>query len=187
MWRLLYPRAERLGFLKQKGKEKKRAEPKTRIGSVSCPVASSPDPNVRLKFEKPALDLSAIRQFGKTYRRGERTGRRILVVQTGRILVVQTVWADKIQSTTDARSLNTFGRNEIEVAPISSALLRIVCLVILYKTCAWRAERGTPTLRCGTTTPFAQRALAESNGPNGEGLKDQTLHEPYRTEHKVSD
>ena len=56
MWRLLYPRVERLGFLKQKGKEKKRAEPKTRIGSVSCPVASSPDPNVRLKFEKPALD-----------------------------------------------------------------------------------------------------------------------------------
>ena len=173
--------------LAKKGKQKKRAEPKTRIGSVSCPVASSPDPNVRLKFEKPALDLSAIRQFGKTYRRGERTGRRILVVQTGRILVVQTVWADKIQSTTDARSLNTFGRNEIEVAPISSALLRIVCLVILYKTCAWRAERGTPMLRCGTTTPFAQRALAESNGPNGEGLKDQTLHEPYRTEHKVSD
>src|SRR5262249_21516319 len=38
-------------------------------------------------------------------------------------------------STTDAGSLNTFGRNEIEVAPISSALLRIACLVILYKTC----------------------------------------------------
>src|SRR5215468_4890835 len=36
---------------------------------------------------------------------------------------------------TDAGSLNTFGRNEIEVAPISSALLRIACLVILYKTC----------------------------------------------------
>ena len=34
-----------------------------------------------------------------------------------------------------AGSLNTFGRNEIEVAPISSALLRIACLVILYKTC----------------------------------------------------
>jgi hypothetical protein len=41
---------------------------------------------------------------------------------------------EKIQSTTDAGSLNTFGRNEIEVAPISSALLRIACLVILYKT-----------------------------------------------------
>src|SRR5262245_50891384 len=46
-----------------------------------------------------------------------------------------TLWADKIQSTTDAGSLNTFGRNGIEVAPISSALLRIACLVILYKTC----------------------------------------------------
>jgi len=41
---------------------------------------------------------------------------------------------EKFQSTTDAGSLNTFGRNEIEVAPISSALLRIACLVILYKT-----------------------------------------------------
>jgi hypothetical protein len=49
-------------------------------------------------------------------------------------LVVQTLWAEKIQSTTDAGSLNTFGRNEIEVASISSARLRIVCLVILYKT-----------------------------------------------------
>src|SRR5262249_41148742 len=46
-----------------------------------------------------------------------------------------TVTMEKIQSTTDAGSLNTFGRNEIEVAPISSALLRIACLVILYKTC----------------------------------------------------
>jgi hypothetical protein len=43
--------------------------------------------------------------------------------------------AAKIQSTTDAGWLNTFGRNEIEVAHISSALLRIACLVILYKTC----------------------------------------------------
>jgi hypothetical protein len=33
---------------------------------------------------------------------------------------------EKIQSTTDAGLLNTFGRNEIEVAPISLALLRIV-------------------------------------------------------------
>jgi hypothetical protein len=38
-----------------------------------------------------------------------------------------------MQSTTDAGSLNTFDRKEIEVAPISSALLRIACLVILYK------------------------------------------------------
>jgi hypothetical protein len=55
--------------------------------------------------------------------------------ERGCFLVVQTVWAEKIQSTTDAGSLNTFGRNEIEVAPISSALLRIACLVILYKPC----------------------------------------------------
>jgi hypothetical protein len=48
----------------------------------------------------------------------------------GCFLVVQTLWAEKIQSTTDAGSLNTFGRNEIEVAPISSAFLRIACLVI---------------------------------------------------------
>src|SRR5215472_5888338 len=55
--------------------------------------------------------------------------------ERGCFLVVQTLWAEKIQSTTDAGSLNTFSRNEIEVAPISSALLRIACLVILYKTC----------------------------------------------------
>src|SRR5215831_1578616 len=54
--------------------------------------------------------------------------------ERGCFLVVQTLWAEKIQSTTDAGSLNTFGRNEIEVAPISSALLRIWCLVILNKT-----------------------------------------------------
>jgi hypothetical protein len=55
----------------KKRKQKKHAEPKTRIGSVSCPVASSPDPNVRLKFEKPA----GVRQFGTlTHRRSERVG-----------------------------------------------------------------------------------------------------------------
>src|SRR5215469_3707543 len=53
--------------------------------------------------------------------------------ERGCFRVVQTLWAEKIQSTTDAGSLNTFGRNEIEVASISSALLRIACLVILYK------------------------------------------------------
>src|SRR5262249_51745380 len=51
------------------------AEPKTRIGSVSCPVASAPDPNVRLIFEKSPVDLSAIRQCVRlTYRRSERIG-----------------------------------------------------------------------------------------------------------------
>jgi hypothetical protein len=49
---------------------------------------------------------------------------------------------EKIQSTTDAGSLNTFGRNEIEVAPISSALLRIACLVILYKTAVFVRSRA---------------------------------------------
>ena len=43
-----------------------------------------------------------------------------------------------------AGSLNTFGRNEIEVAPISSALLRIACLVILYKTCVFRTKNSQP-------------------------------------------
>ena len=70
---------------------------------------------------------------------GKRTspGEHVSVLRSrerGCFLVVQTVWAEKIQSTTDAGSLNTFGRNEIEVVPISSALLRIACLVILNKT-----------------------------------------------------
>jgi hypothetical protein len=59
-------------------------------------------------------------------------------------LVVQTLWAEKIQSTTDAGSLNTFGRNDIEVAPISSALLRIACLVILYKLAVFRTKNSQP-------------------------------------------
>src|SRR5215813_14214404 len=69
--------------------------------------------------------------------------------ERGCFLVVQTLWAEKIQSTTDAESLNTFDRNEIEVAPISSALLRIACLVILYKTC-----HSEPTHVAGTLFSF---------------------------------
>jgi hypothetical protein len=71
--------------------------------------------------------------------------------ERGCFLVVKTsMGGKKIQSTTDAGSLNTFGRNEIEVAPISSALLRIACLVILYKTCRvpgqeLAADRGIRT------------------------------------------
>src|SRR5262249_17635088 len=62
----------------------------------------------------------------------------------------ETLWAEKIPSTTAVASLNTFGRNEIEVAPISSALRRIACLVILYKTCRvpgqeLAADRGIRT------------------------------------------
>jgi hypothetical protein len=68
------PHGEIRLFLKKR-KQEKRAEPKTRIGSVSCPVASAPDPNGRLKFEKPPLGLSAIRHCGRlTYRRSERIG-----------------------------------------------------------------------------------------------------------------
>src|SRR5262249_29789443 len=37
-----------------------------------------------------------------------------------------------------------FRRNEIEVAPISSALLRIACLVILYETCRFRTKNLQP-------------------------------------------
>src|SRR5215472_10039580 len=69
-------------------------------------------------------------------------------------LVVQTLWAEKIQSTTDAGSLNTFGRNEIEVAPISSEFLRIACLVILYKTlpCSGPRTRSRSGIRTGMGT-----------------------------------
>jgi hypothetical protein len=62
--------------------------------------------------------------------------------ERGCFLFVQTLWAEKIQSTIGAGSLNTFGPNEIEVAPISSALLRIACLVILYKISRGEAVVG---------------------------------------------
>ena len=63
------------------------------------------------------------------------------------------LWAEKIPSTTDVASLNTFGRNEIEVAPISSALLRIACLVILYKT------NSQPMALAAVSTPIVSRFL----------------------------
>ena len=69
--------------------------------------------------------------------------------ERGCFFVVQTLWAEKIQSTTNAGSLNTFGRDEIEVAPISSALLRIACLVILYK--AITATNRTVNRGAGTS------------------------------------
>jgi len=69
-------------------------------------------------------------------------------------LSCRTLWAEKIQSTTDAGSLNTFGRNEIEVAPISSEFLRIACLVILYKTlpCSGPRTRSRWGIRTGMGT-----------------------------------
>ena len=77
--------------------------------------------------------------------------------ERGCFLVVQTLWAEKIQSTTDAGSLNTFGRNEIEVAPISSALLRIACLVILYKTCRVPDQEQIPVPRLLRSRPSGVR------------------------------
>jgi hypothetical protein len=59
-------------------------------------------------------------------------------------LVVQTLWAEKIQSTTDAGSLNTSGRNQIEVAPISSAL------VLAPKGRALEADRPAQAVRVGS-------------------------------------
>jgi hypothetical protein len=44
----------------------------------------------------------------------------------------------------DAGSLNTFGRNEIEVAPISSALLRIACLEYYTKLAVFRTKNAQP-------------------------------------------
>jgi hypothetical protein len=83
--------------------------------------------------------------------------------ERGCFLVVQTLWAEKIRSTTDAGSLNTFGRNEIEVAPISSALSSsIACLVILYKTCRvhrsrWGIKTGIEDSRSTTKRPTGRR------------------------------
>src|SRR5262249_20585208 len=81
--------------------------------------------------------------------------------ERGRFLVVQTLWVEKIQSTTDAGSLNTFGRNEIEVAPISSALLRIACLVILYKTCVFRGTEFTYRIGVGLAASGPRRLPAD--------------------------
>src|SRR5215471_15853714 len=68
--------------------------------------------------------------------------RHFINISSNCFLVVQTLWAERIQSTTDAGSLNTFGRNEIEVAPISSALLRIACLEPISKSFEEDDEAG---------------------------------------------
>src|SRR5215472_3706291 len=84
------------------------------------------------------FDASAPRgRAGIRHRHGFSISSRVATHAAGLLydLLRQTLWAEKIPSTTDVASLNIFGRNEIEVAPISSALRRIACLVILYKTC----------------------------------------------------
>src|SRR5215813_6507435 len=87
--------------------------------------------------------------------------------ERGCFLVVQTLWAEKIQSTTVAGSLNAFDRNEIEVAPISSALLRIACLVILYKTlpCSGPRTRSRWDIRTDTRTRAQHRFSPEGVQP----------------------
>src|SRR5215469_3133109 len=67
--------------------------------------------------------------------------------ERGCSLIVQTLWAEKIQSTTDAGSLNPFGPNEIAVAPSSSALLRVACLVKLYCRVESGMLNSNPPLR----------------------------------------
>jgi hypothetical protein len=86
-------------------------------------------------------------------------------VTGARTFVVQTLWAEKIQSTTDAGSLNTFGRNEIEVAPISSAFLRTAYLVILYKTCR------VPDQASGDGPQRNQCAAGTARDPNSFSIK----------------
>src|SRR5262249_57464418 len=64
VWRLLYPRTARLGFFKKK--ESRKNAPNPRRGLAVCPVLlqALPIPTARLKFEKSALDLSAVRHIG---------------------------------------------------------------------------------------------------------------------------
>ena len=103
---------------------------------------------------------------------------------------MQTLWAEKIQSTTDAGLLNTFGRNEIEVAPISSVLLRIACLVILSKTCRVPdqelAADGILGLRlcrgqAETPTAIRPRPAAGVGGSTGPSL--QNRKQKRKTQH----
>jgi hypothetical protein len=56
------------------------------------------------------------------------------------------------------RIAHTFAPNEIEVAPISSALLRIACLVILYKNLPCSGPRTRS--RCGYQVEQATRSIS---------------------------
>ena len=78
----------------------------------------------------------------------------------GCFLVVQNSMGGKNSVNNHAGSLNTFGRNEIEVAPISSALLRIACLVRLFKTC--RASQSQSWLLPLILVLYAATLFAQS-------------------------
>jgi len=109
--------------------------PRRELAVFPVLLQALPIPYVRLKFEKPALDLSAIRH--------------------------------------SARSHN------VNVSNITLTYIGVVNAL---------AVRSPHSLeRCGTTAPSRKELQAQSNGPDGEGLKDQTLHEPYRTERKLGD
>src|SRR5215471_632067 len=67
--------------------------------------------------------------------------------ERGCFLVVQTLWAEKIQSTTDAGSLNTFGRKEIEFCAyfIGTSLHCVFSNSIQnLQTCVFRTKNSQP-------------------------------------------
>jgi len=83
--------------------------PRRELAVFPVLLQALPIPYVRLKFEKPALDLSAIRH--------------------------------------SARSHN------VNVSNITLTYIGVVnALAVRSPAFAWRAERGTPMPRCGTTT-----------------------------------
>ena len=113
------------------------------------------------------LNVSISTQTGcSSFLEGEHV-RTLRSRERGCFLVVQTLWAEKIQSTTEAGSLNTFGRNEIEVAPISLALLRIACLVILYKTCRVPDQELAADGVSGPVRTRARLLKQNENRPDG--------------------
>jgi hypothetical protein len=76
-----------------------------------------PDNQVICQSGKPHAFIRVAYAFPLCVHRSSRPSLHALRSrERGCFLVVQTLWAEKIQSTTDAGSLNTFGRNEIEVA-----------------------------------------------------------------------
>src|SRR5262249_21742887 len=97
-------------------------------------------------------------------------------------LVVQTLWAEKIQSTTDAGSLNTFGRNEIEVAAyfigtsshcvFSKTIQNLRDLPLpdrpttITNGCSRTLRTSWPIALCGSSAVLRPKKNAESSSRN---------------------
>src|SRR5215831_3772971 len=113
-------------------------------------------------------------------------------MRPGSYLLICLPLRRNLRGAVGASALNTFGRNEIEVAPISFALLRIACLVILYKTCGTTIllveihvkPDDTPGAMLQARDAVERRSWSHPREPTGEAWRADVLCGPSRSQAK---